>query len=130
MATQDDPCLLPREPFTDDIKTVRYSFEFGRGPHGYGGTTSTDVREFADDAAAREHGRRALSSAHLKNWETVTIKEDNPLAALRLLEGHRDRLLGTWVREDGEIDWKPDYAPEFFTFSSGTQKAGGEECPR
>lgn len=113
MATQDDPRLLATEPLADDFETAHYCFEFACGRHRHGGTVSADERQFVNDDAAREHGRRALNSVHLQNWETVTIKEKIPFAAFLRLRGNSDRLLGTWERVDGEIVWKSNYAPEF-----------------
>jgi len=126
LADQDDPRLLVQDPPTDAADTARYSFKFSRGRHGRGGTVSTDLRDFPNDEAAREHGRSALVSAHLQNWETVTIEEENPLASLRLLDGTQDRLIGTWIREDRDLVWKPGFVPDFYGFASGSKQATGE----
>ncbi|MBB4098000.1 hypothetical protein [Sphingomonas kyeonggiensis] len=129
MASQDDPRLLAADPMEHETDAVRYHFDFSRNWQGESSYRTSDQRSFPMDDAAIAYGRSALCAAHLGGWDAVTIKLDNPLGGLLSPFEQRDRLLGTWVREAGELVWKPDFEPDFYGIRASLDGADRNESP-
>ncbi|MDH4746215.1 hypothetical protein OMP43_19485 [Sphingomonas sp. CBMAI 2297] len=110
---QDSPYLFKsRFELGDPNESIRYRLDFRQGIFGRGGCSAGDMRNFADDEAAQEHARLAMEDSHLQRWETVSVSEDGQFSIITLGNEKPERLLGTWVRVDARLEWRPGFKPD------------------
>ena len=111
---RQEECFDVASGLTDDTleKTEHsYDFVFRRGKVGSGDRSAGDRQLLADDAAAKEHGAIALRASHLQAWDSVSITQVKRGGDLLNLTA-TDRVLGSWQRSDGELDWHDGVAAD------------------